>query len=161
MVRTKKDKNYGKRRQPNHKAMDCKIILAVVHVCMSPHWCHCIVLSYFVGTSAQCNQYHKPQERERERERERQKRWQKHKGNKGMFCVASVWCYCAHLNVLSDLSLSHLSSLLPSAMPHSFAWGLLAPCRWGWLWTTASILLLLIHRHVTFSPFYRYFLFEN
>jgi hypothetical protein len=50
------------------------------------------------------------------------------KGNKGMFCVASVWCYCAHLNVLSDLPFP-LSFSLPGAVLHSFAWDLLA--RYG------------------------------
>jgi hypothetical protein len=30
-------KGCKKKQQPNHKAMDCKIILAVVHVSLSPH----------------------------------------------------------------------------------------------------------------------------
>jgi hypothetical protein len=30
-------KGLKKKQQPNHKAMDCKIILAVVHVSLSPH----------------------------------------------------------------------------------------------------------------------------
>lgn len=130
MVKNEKDEKLGwqKRRQPNHKAMDCKIILAVVHVGLSPHWCHSIVLSYFVASSAQCTSTTGPQPRERERQKRRQQHTE-NKGNKGMFWVASVWCYCAHLNGLSDLSLSPL----PGAMLHSFAWDLLAPVqRWGW-----------------------------
>jgi len=83
------------------------------------------------------------------------------KGNKGMFCVASVWCYCAHLNVLSDLPFSlSLSFSLPGAVLHSFAWDLLARYGDGDMVSTldhgARLVLLLIHHGVTSNFLCRY-----
>jgi hypothetical protein len=86
-------KGLKKKQQPNHKAMDCKIILAVVHVSLSPHSLmspHRSLPLSAPPPAHQCSQLFSTTSTgilERERERDEQKSRQQHKGNKGMFCV--------------------------------------------------------------------------
>ena len=96
--------------------MDCKIILAVVHGWSVPSFMSLSSFSLLLLSAPPSLLLRVTRTIDDSHRRERegcmdggQKRWQQHKenkGNKGMFCVASVWCYCDHLNVLSDLSLS-------------------------------------------------------